>query len=127
MAEVYKRTYILQWNANSLQEKSGDFRQFVAQYSFPILVISEARVNNKFRLANYVMYQSKRPKGTSRCLVGVRKECGSILLFTSDSSALEYAVCKVSYGTTSLTEVGVYIEPQKTVTRKKVRGIIQKT
>lgn len=49
MNKSYETTAIFQWNANGLRSKSGDFRHFIAQYQFPILALSEARVNDDFR------------------------------------------------------------------------------
>lgn len=55
MSDIYSHTGIFQWNTNGLRKKSGDFRQFVAQYNIPILALSEARVDDDNRLSNYVL------------------------------------------------------------------------
>lgn len=126
MTDVYKRTSIFQWNANGLRTKSGDFRQFVAQFCFPILAISEARVDSSFRLANYVLYKSTRPGGPSRCLLGIRKDLVSTLLFSSTSDVPEYVACQVRVGRMTLTVVSIYIEPQISMTSAEFNSFFKR-
>lgn len=53
MDNWYRQTAIIQWNANGLHTKNADFRKHVAEFEFPILAISKARVPGNVRIANY--------------------------------------------------------------------------
>lgn len=74
MDSVYKHGVLFQWNANSLRQKCPDMRHFFAQYSFPILAVTEDRTGNNFRLSNYFIYSSSRPLGPPRAMMCVRKD-----------------------------------------------------
>lgn len=121
MNKSYETTAIFQWNANGLRSKSGDFRHFIAQYQFPILALSEARVNDDFRLSNYVTYKSQRLNGLSRAMLCVRKDLPSSLVASSDDcDAPEYVTCKVLFGRVSVCLSSVYIEPGASVSFSSV-------
>lgn len=125
MDNWYAQTAIFQWNANGLTSKSSDFRKLVAQYSFPLIAISEARVSNSFRLANYVIYTSSRPSGHSRAMLCVRKDVVSTLVYASDSDVPEYVVCKVKFDQICVTIASIYLAPATVLSMSDVTGIMR--
>lgn len=116
MPDLYSHIGIFQWNANGLRQKSGDLRQFLKKNTIPILALTEARVDDDFRLSNYVQYKSSRQNGQSRAMLAVQKDLVSVHLFSSTKEIPEFVACKVRCGKSSVTVVSVYIEPQTTIT-----------
>lgn len=104
---------IFQWNANGLKGKLGDFRRLVLEQKFPILAISEGRLNANFRLSNYVIYSSSRPHNKpSRAILCVRKDITCCLVEASSGDLPEYVACKVQFGSLIFNVVSVYAEPK---------------
>lgn len=56
------------------------FRQFIAQYRFPILTITEGCTVGEFRLSNYVIYESSRSSVPSIAMLCVRKDLISTMM-----------------------------------------------
>lgn len=71
--ERVKGATVFQWNARGLRARLSDFRQFTFKHQFPILAISESRVEPDFRLSGYEVFQSARPSNVSRVLLALRK------------------------------------------------------
>lgn len=126
MDNWYNRTAIFQWNANGLQMRCGDFRQFISKYNFPILAITEARVDGNFRLSNYMIYMSTRPLGKSRAMLCVRKDLPSVLLHKSSSDIPEYVICKVQIGKISVIIASIYMQPVTPVSEHEATSIFRK-
>lgn len=126
MNNCYQNVAIFQWNANSLRSKWADFRKLVAQFSFPVLCITEAGVDNVFRLANYVVYTSSRSSGLSRAMICVRRDLPSALLSATASDIPEYVACEVRFGRVNITIVSVYLQPSTNISFSTLTGLFQK-
>ena len=110
MNSRYDNVFIYQWNANSLRNKSADFRKLLAQHNFPVLCIQEAGVRDDFRLSNYVIYKSSRRAGNSRAMLCVRKDLPSYLIQSSDSDIPEFVACKISFRNRSVIVISLYLQ-----------------
>lgn len=123
MAELYKNTTIVQWNARGLRSKMGDLRELLYTKKFPVLAINEAGVPDTFRISQYVNYISRRPQGMSRAMLCVRQDIPALLMERSETDTCGFVKCKVCFGAVVVTVVCVYLPPATLISENDLREI----
>lgn len=109
--ERVKGATVFQWNARGLRARLSDFRQFTFQHQFPILAISESRVEPDFRLSGYEVFQSARPSNVSRVLLALRKNLTYVSHNVTSHPDNEYVSVTVRKGKLTFTVIAAYIAP----------------
>lgn len=121
------RATIFQWNARGLRNRLSDFRQFVFKHRFPLVAISESRLNTSIRLSGYELFHSRRESGFSRVLLGIRKELTFVLHDISPHQTNEYIAATVRKGAFTFTIIAAYIPPGTAFDKLRLEEIIKKT
>lgn len=100
---TYANATIFRWNCNEPWSKGKDLCRFLAQHQFPIFAIPEARVQDSFRLTNYVR---KRRAGMNAVDVMRPKT----VLYASIDLPSEYVARGVQMGKLRICIANVYSE-----------------
>lgn len=125
---IRKRTTLFQRNARDLRERLSDFRQFMQEYRFPVIVVSESRVGNEsvFPAMNTFIL-TMHGAGINRVLVGVRKYLKYISHTIPSHPDIEYLALAVTLSGQALTVVGAYVPPSAILSEQRLEHIIGST
>lgn len=125
MGSWYNAATIFQWNANGLGAKIGDFRNFINSHRFPVLALSEPRVNASFRLSHYVVHQSAKATGVGRAMLCIRQDLPHDFIRASTDEHFEFVACTVQLRTPRrLTVVSAYVAPNIRISDEQVNDFL---
>lgn len=102
----------------------SDFRQFIFEHKFPLLVICEPNIPQNFRLSGYEVLQSVRRNGLSRLMLSVRTELTYVVHPIPPHSTNEYVCVTIKRGKSSFTVIGVYLSPNSVFDSAHLENIL---
>lgn len=94
-----KKLKIIQWNANGLRTKVGEFISFLSHYKIDIAIINETKLtpNNKLKIRNFTVYRNDRNVRGGGVAIVVRHNLPHIKL-PQTNSLIEHISIKLLNG-----------------------------
>lgn len=122
-----KKASLLQWNARGLKSRISDFRQFVFENRFPILVICEPNIQNVIRISGYEAFMSSTCGDVSKVIVYIRCELTYVLHPVPPHDNNQYICLIVKTKELTFTLVAAYIAPSSRFDCKRLHDVLSAT
>lgn len=124
---IRNKATIFQWNACSLRPRLSDFRHFVFKHRFPIIAISESRLNTTIRLSGYTVLQSTTGTDLSKVLLAIRKDVNFIQHPIPTDPHNEYVAATLKCMNMQFTVIAAYIPPRANFNIERLQDIMRST
>lgn len=122
-----KKASLLQWNARGLKSRISDFRHFVFENRFPILVICEPNVQNAIRISGYEAFMSSTCGDVSKVIVYIGCELTYVLHLIPPHDTNQYVCLIVKTKKLTFTLVAAYIAPSSRFDSKRLHDVLSTT